>query len=176
MRLVAVAHRSRVDLSAGVVAAVNTLYEGSRMNVQRLRKLTIWPFAISCVLCCWNGCLLIWQAINHNSLAPRLRTLLLLAFFPVLAMIYGTASWSLWQEKPFGRMWGLTAALTLVLIPLWAISRHFRSVHPGIWVMLAAGLASQIILLWPDGGSSRSPKSDGSHGFSRWQKRVGSKE
>lgn len=134
------------------------------MDVQRLKKLTIWPFSISFVLCCWNECFLIWRAVHQNSLAVQFRTFLILACFPVLAVIYGTASWNLWKGKPSGRVWGLIAALTFALIPLWAISHYSRPVPGAIWVMFAIGIFSLAVLLWPERGNGSMPNSGDSMG------------
>ena len=145
------AHQAGVGFSGGVVAAVKALYEGPRTNVQRLRKLTIWPFVISLVFCCWNECLLVWRAVHIVHFVPLFRIFLVLALFAILAMIYGAASWSLAKGKRSGKVWALIASLTFVLIPLWAISHYPRSVPGSIWVLLAIGMISQIVLLWPDG-------------------------
>ncbi len=113
-----------------------------------IRKLLCWLFAISSLLCLWNALLLILRIVHrHYAFLPG-RGALAIAFFPVLAIVFAAAWWTVWKRKPSARGWGIAACLTYVLVSAWGIFSS-RSVPVSLGVMLAVGVAGLFVLLWP---------------------------
>jgi hypothetical protein len=116
------------------------------MNV--IRKLLCWLFAISSLLCLWNGFQLILRFAHRQYIASSLHNLLIASLFPALAILYAIAWWTVWKKRPSGRVWGAIACLTYVVLPIWNIIA-FRSLPLSLGVMLLVGILALVILLWP---------------------------
>jgi drug/metabolite transporter (DMT)-like permease len=104
------------------------------------------------------GC--IWMAgrfipnILHQHHASLSHVVLAVSVFPVLAVIYSVAWWTVWKEKRSARAWGIAASLTIVLINLWLIFRVIfhssRSLRWCVWDALAIGVAGLVAFSWRD--------------------------
>jgi len=92
-----------------------------------------WVFGISSLFCSWGSVYLILRTIHQHYSYDFLRRfafqqfglllhiLFLIVIFPVLAIIFGLAWWTIWKEKLSARGWGIAASLIYVLISLWPI-------------------------------------------------------
>jgi predicted permease len=116
--------------------------------VQDLRKFLGWVFAISSLLCLWHAPRLMFDVIRNQS-SLFLRSASIAALFPVLAVIYGVALWTIWKEKPYAKVWAIAASATYVLINL-SLVHWLVSVPSCVWVMSAVGVAGLVVFLWRD--------------------------
>jgi hypothetical protein len=113
-----------------------------------IRKFLCWLFAISSLLCLWNGLLLILRFVHRQYIALSFHNLLIASLLPALTILYGIAWWTAWKKRPSGRVWGIIACLTYVLLPIWNLVA-FRSLSISLMIMLLVGILALVILLWP---------------------------
>jgi hypothetical protein len=117
-----------------------------------------WVFAISSMYCVLAANLLILQGIDRHYDFRALLTLLVEAFHPVVAIIFGVAWWTILKDKPSARGWGITASLIFVLTPLWAMI-YSASFSGSIGFELAIGFVGLLAFFRP---YQIRPKTDGS--------------
>jgi hypothetical protein len=86
---------------------------------------------------------------RRNQSSLFLRSASIAALFPVLAVIYGVAWWTIWKEKPYAKVWAIAASATYVLINL-SLVHWLVSVPSCVWVMSAVGVAGLVVFLWRD--------------------------
>lgn len=129
-----------------------------------IRKLLAWLFAISSLLCIWHSLQFAFRYVIYRQ-HPHLawHELFAVSLFPLLAIIYGIAWWTVWRKLPSGRFWGVLACLTYIGFPLWAmIALH--SVQLSLAVMLVIGILLLIVLLWPTHEEPKVPDDDDDEG------------
>jgi hypothetical protein len=56
------------------------------------------------------------SAINHQYGFLPIRIQLIAAFFMGLIIIFASASWTVWKERPSARGWGIAASVAYILI------------------------------------------------------------
>ena len=118
--------------------------------VNIIKKFLSWVFAVSALLCIWNGLKIILRMINRHYGFSAPRHLLLASVFPILTIIWAVAWWTVWRRKPSGKGWGIVASLTYVLLPVWTIySSHSLAFSLG--AMLALGVIGLVVFIWPAG-------------------------
>lgn len=66
---------------------------------------------------------------------------------PVLAVIYSIAWWSIGAKKTSGRIWGIIASLTFILLPVWGMLYFSGSIPGAVGVMLVIGIIGLVIFL-----------------------------
>jgi hypothetical protein len=108
-------------------------------------------FAISSLLCLWMACKFI-PHILHLHHASLSHVVLAVSVFPVLAVIYSVAWWTVWKEKRSARAWGIAASLTYVSINIEMIFYSSRSVSACVWIMSAVAVAGLVAFSWRDEG------------------------
>ena len=114
-----------------------------------IRKLLAWLFAISSLLCLWHSLQFVFRFITYRHHAYlSFSYLLAVSIFPLLAILYGVAWWTILKKLRSGRFWGVLASLTYVGFPLWAMIK-FHSTQFALIVMLAIGFFLLVVLLWP---------------------------
>jgi hypothetical protein len=124
---------------------------------QIYRKIMSWVFAFISVVCLWIALLCIITTIRYYRLILPETGLAVPAIFLVLATFFGVAWWTVWEEKPSAKKWGIAASLINNLVMLCEIIRHSRSSwsRAGVLlsragVLLAIGIVGLIAFLWPD--------------------------
>ncbi len=123
-----------------------------------IRKLLGWLFAISSVLCLWHSPQFVLRIISrHYNLS--FRNLLAVSIFPILAILYGIAWWTVWRKWRSGRFWGALACLTYVVFPIWTVIM-FRSLPLVLLAMFVIGATALIIILWPTHEEPEEPSGD----------------
>lgn len=131
------------------------------LNVRILRLYMGGVFAIESVvcLCVAPGFILRIVSRHFYSLSP-LRSLLICAIFPVMAIIYGVASWKIWKEKPTGKGWGIAASILQTVLPLWLVLFRSRSIWSCHGESLVIGATGIIVFLWPYNKESETERSE----------------
>ena len=74
---------------------------------------------------------------------------LLLAYFPVLALINAMAWWSIWKDKSWARGWAIAASLICTELPVRRIISFHRSPWGDLGGLVLIGVACLIAFLWP---------------------------
>jgi uncharacterized membrane protein YoaK (UPF0700 family) len=82
--------------------------------------------------------------MHRRSLSVPLRVLVA-SVFPVLAIVYSVAWWTIWKEKFSARIWGITASLTYLLIGFCEAFYFSPSVPDSTWVIFFLGVVGLIV-------------------------------
>jgi hypothetical protein len=111
-----------------------------RSDIQGLRKVMCWFFAFMSLRYVLDPRVSILYAIHrHYALLP-LRNLVTITLDVAVPIISGLGWWTVWKQKPSGRLWGILASVTYILIflrliiffPVSAWWRHFGVLALGI--------------------------------------------
>jgi hypothetical protein len=140
---------SRAELAWNRFLAASQPSERRDSGMNAFRKYMSMVFAISSLLGVWIACRFI-PAILHLHHASLSHVLLAVSVFPVLAVIYSVAWWTIWKEKRSARAWGIAASLTYVLINLQMIFYSSRPVPSCVWIMSAIGVVGLVAFSWRD--------------------------
>jgi hypothetical protein len=89
-----------------------------------LRKFLYWVFAISAITCLQISVAYFPRGLQNPNRLPLWRAVSIPAGFLLIAAIFATAWWTVWREKPSGKVWGVVASLInlstgLLPIVLW---------------------------------------------------------
>ena len=83
-----------------------------------LRKFLYWAFAMSAIMCLQISVAYFPRSLQFPDL-PRWRALSVPVGFFLMATIFATAWWTVWRQKPSGKIWGVAASLITVATGLW---------------------------------------------------------
>jgi len=120
-----------------------------------------WVFAVTSIVNIWCASSLILHIFRRYTFVRfPFRSLLAASFFPVLAIVYGMAWWTVWRGKPSAKGWGIAASFAYVLISFWGIIFSSRSAPGSVWSLLPLGVAGLAIFLRPDAMNLKAGGSD----------------
>jgi len=107
-----------------------------------------WLFGLTSLISICFAVRIILRVIYRCNSFLQLQIQIISAFFPVLAIIFGVAWWTVWKQKNSAKGWGIAASLIYVLLSLWEIVFSKRPWNSFLGT-LAVGLVGLIVFLWP---------------------------
>jgi len=112
-----------------------------------LRTMLGWLFALSFAVCASEAVRLVLWALKQGSDGshPLVRAEALVVF-PVCALIFAVAWWSIWKERPSAKFWVIAAGLSWILIWLLSSLQFARF----FWMLLAGGMVGVVVFVWRD--------------------------
>jgi hypothetical protein len=115
-----------------------------------LRKYMGWVFAVSSLVAICFAPRLILDVFRWRShtLFP-IRSLLLCAVFPAMAIVFGIAWWTIWKDRPSAKEWGITASTLHILASLLPFILLRRSIVECQLLGVALGVTGLVAFLWP---------------------------
>ena len=111
------------------------------------RKVCGWLFAITSIVCIWGTFRLVPEILRYRSYKSHfIESAEAAIIFPVGAIIFAVAWWSILKERPTARFWGVAASLALLLTALIGYLQFSRF----SWALPVAGIAGLILFLRQD--------------------------
>jgi Zn-dependent protease len=88
-------------------------------GMHSLRKFLYWAFAISAITCLQMTVVFFSRSLAMPDRVSFWRAHMVPVCFFLMATIFAAAWWTVWKQKPSGRIWGAAASLINLLTGLW---------------------------------------------------------
>ena len=84
-----------------------------------LRKLLYWVFALTAITCLQISIANFARSLQIPTHVPLWRACSVPAGFFLMAVVFAMAWWTVWRQRPSGKIWGVAASLINIVTGLW---------------------------------------------------------